>query len=383
MATLPEAGYPMAEISDDGGVLITKPAASGGLVSVGTVAEQMLYEIGDPQAYLLPDVACDFSGVTLTQVAPDRVRVAGARGHGAPEGYKVSATCGDGFRAGQIWTLYGRDAGTKAEHFARAVFARSSAVLRQAGLEDFTETSYEVIGAETHFGSARRVGAVREVDLKIAARHPSPKGIGVLLKEMVGMALTAPPGLTGFAGARAKPSPVVRLFSMVVPKDRVQIRVDCEGQVEACDDSVDRSFDPAALSPQQVPQADFASGRDLVGVPLEVLAWGRSGDKGNKANIGIIARHPEYLPFIAAQLTAQRVGELFEHFLAPDQGEPVERFYLPGTNALNFLLHEVLGGGGVASLRADPQGKGYAQVLLAETVQVPVELAEQAGWSEH
>ena len=373
--SLPEAGYPIAEISENGEVVITKPAGTGGVVNEGTVAEQMLYEIGDPQAYLLPDVACDFSRVSLAQAGADRVVVRGARGHGAPSGYKVSATYADGFRAGHVWTMYGRDADIKAQRLAQGIFARSSAILQQAGLPDFTETSYEVIGAESHYGPARQVGPVREVDVKIAAKHPSARGIGILLKEMVGMALTAPPGLTGFAGARAKPSPVVRLFSMIVPKDRVQITVDCEGETVSCDDTVADAFDPATVSRHDAPLA--ASDTDSVEVPLESLAWGRSGDKGDKANIGIIARHPDFLPHIASQVTAQRVAELFRHFLAPGQDEPVECFYMPGPPALNFLLHEVLGGGGVASLRVDPQGKGYAQVLLAETVRVPRQLAEQ------
>ena len=375
--SLPEAGYPIGEISENGDVVITKPDGTGGIVNTGTVAEQMLYEIGDPQAYLLPDVACDFSQVSVKQTGENRVLVQGARGNGAPEGYKVSATYADGFRAGHIWTMYGRDADTKAERLAEAIFSRSSAILRQAGLPDFTETSYEVIGAESHYGPARQVGAVREGDGKIAAQHPSPKGIGVLLKEMVGMALTAPPGLTGFAGARAKPSPVVRLFSMIVPKDQVHITVDCEGEAVECGDTVDRIFEAASISHHALPEV--ALPEDGVAVPLESLAWGRSGDKGNKANIGIIARHPAFLPFIATQITVQRVADLFQHFLSPDQSEPVECFYMPGPHALNFLLHDALGGGGVASLRVDPQGKGYAQVLLAETVQVPRQLAEQHG----
>jgi hypothetical protein len=377
--TLPEAGYPMGEISENGDVIITKPEGSGGVVNVGTVAEQMLYEIGDPQAYLLPDVACDFSGVTLTQAAENRVAVRGARGTGAPDSYKVSATYADGFRAGHIWTMYGRDADTKAERLAGGIFTRARAILQQAGLPDFTETSYEVIGAETHYGPARRVGAVREVDVKIAAKHPSPKGIGVFLKEMVGMALTAPPGLTGFAGARAKPSPVVRLFSTTVSKQQVQVTVDCEGDIVNCDDVVDDVFDPDSITHHRAPEA--SPGVDSVSIPLEALAWGRSGDKGDKANIGVIARHPDFLPYIAAQITTGRVAELFDHFLQKDQAEPVERFYLPGPHAFNFLLHDVLGGGGVASLRADPQGKGYAQVLLAETVRVPRQLAEQHALS--
>ena len=112
-------------------------------------------------------------------------------------------------------------------------------------------------------------------------------------------------------------------------------------------------------------------------VPLEALAWGRSGDKGNKANIGIIARQAEFVPYIAEHITEATITELFCHFLAVGQTKPVERFYLPGSNAFNFLLHEVLGGGGIASLRSDPQGKGYAQVVLAEAVQVPRDLAER------
>jgi hypothetical protein len=375
--TLPDAGYPLAEISDNGDVIITKPEGSGGVVNVGTVAEQMLYEIGDPQAYLLPDVACDFSAVTLNQAGEDRVVVRGARGNGEPEGYKVSATYADGYRAGHIWTLYGRDADTKAKHLAEGIFTRSRAMLQQAGLPDFTETSYEVIGAESHYGPRRQVGAVREVDVKIAAKHPSPRGIGIFLKEMVGMALTAPPGLTGFAGARAKPSPVVRLFSTIVPKQQVEVTVDCEGEIVDCVDEPGRAFEPGSIVHHVAPEA--APGADSLAVSLEAMAWGRSGDKGDKANIGIIARHPDFLPYIAAQITVERVAELFGHFLQPDQAEPVERFYLPGPHAFNFLLHNVLGGGGVASLRADPQGKGYAQVLLAETVRVPRQLAEHHG----
>ena len=373
--TLPEAGYPIAEVSDNGDIVITKPTGTGGTVTVGTVAEQMLYEIGDPRAYLLPDVACDFSGVELQQEDTDRVSVRGARGHGAPEGYKVSATYADGFRAGHIWTMYGRDADIKAEKLAESIFSRARMMLQQAGLPDFSETSCEVIGAESHYGPARRVERVREVDVKIAAKHDSARGIGVLLKEMVGMALTAPPGLTGFAGARAKPSPVVRLFSMIVPKKDVDITVECQGERFRCNDTVTEVFREGQHSSPVPPEA--AAGGDAVAVPLEALAWGRSGDKGNKANIGIIARHSTFVPYIAGQITPARVAGLFCHFLAAGQDRPVERFYLPGPAAFNFLLHDVLGGGGVASLRTDPQGKGYAQLLLAESVLVPPDLAAQ------
>ncbi|MBN7797939.1 acyclic terpene utilization AtuA family protein [Parahaliea mediterranea] len=371
---LDEAGYPLATIAGDGSFEVHKGAGTGGLVSVGTVAEQMLYEIGDPGAYLLPDVACDFTSVQLEQVAEHRVRVSGAAGRGAPDSYKASATWADGFRAGHIWTVYGRDAGARARHFAGGVFRRAAAALEKAGLPPFTETCCEVIGEESHFGGARAVGAVREVDMKLAVRHASPKGIGIFLKEMTGLALTAPPGLTGFAGARAKPSPVVRLFSLRVPKTEVAISVDVEGEVARCDDPLPTE---AAAPPPVHEPPEAGPGDTGVEVPLETLAWARSGDKGNKANVGVIARHADFVPYIASALDEARVADCFAHFLAPGQARPVERFYLPGSRAFNYLLHEVLGGGGVASLRSDPQGKGYSQILLAQPVAVPASLAER------
>lgn len=369
---LDEAGYPLATIGADGAFEVHKPAGTGGQVSVGTVAEQMLYEIGDPGAYVLPDVTCDFTGVAIEAAGEHRVRVSGAAGRPGPATYKASATWADGFRAGHIWTCYGRDAGRRARQFADGVFRRVEATLARAGLAPLTETCCEIIGEESHFGAAGDPQHVREVDLKMAVRHPDAKGIGIFLKEMTGLALTAPPGLTGFAGARAKPSPVVRLFSLAVPKSAVSITVDVEGESRRCDDPDTRA--PAGPAPAHAPpQAGPAE--DCVELPLEALAWARSGDKGNKANIGVIARHRDFLPWIARALDEERVAASFAHFLAPGQARPVERFYLPGTGAFNFLLHDVLGGGGVASLRSDPQGKGYSQVLLEHPVAVPASLA--------
>jgi hypothetical protein len=374
--SLPRAGYPIAEVSADGGFVVGKPAGSGGEVSVGTVGEQMLYEIGDPRAYTLPDVVCDFSAVTLEQEGPDRVRVSGARGRGVPGHYKVCATWADGFRAGQLWTLYGRDAARKAEHLAAAIFERTAQVLDDAGLAPLSERSVEILGTETHFGTAARVSDAREVDVKIAARHPSAKGIGVFLKEMVGLALTAPPGLTGFAGARPKPTPVVRLFSFLLAKEQVRIAVECDGYAPVWLPAETGAAMPAEAAPEPPAAGECI---DPVPVPLEALAFGRSGDKGDKANIGLLARDADFLPWIAAAMTEDAVARYFAHFLAPGQSRPVERFYLPGSHALNFLLHNVLGGGGVASLRADPQGKGYAQLLLAESVDIPRALALRHG----
>tara|TARA_R110001592_G_C13192961_1_gene753454 strand:+ start:1593 stop:3398 length:1806 start_codon:yes stop_codon:yes gene_type:complete len=367
-------GYPIAEISADGSFICTKPAGTGGLVNVGTVAEQMLYEIGDPQAYMLPDVVCDFSTATLEQVGDNRVKVAGATGRPAPDTYKVSATYADQFRGGTYMTFYGIDADRKARALGEAVFEAARTVFKAHGLADFSETSIELIGAESQFGKFAEIKSSREVAMKLAAKHPDAIGIGILLKEAVGLGLATPPGLSGFAGGRPKPSPVVRLFSFTIPKNKVAVRILINADELACNEAYGEAFDVAAIA--RVPAPVVANEGDTVEVPLVALAWGRSGDKGNKANVGIIARKAEYLPHIYSALTEAVVSERFAHFLADTSAGNVERFLLPGSNAINFLLHNALGGGGVASLRNDAQGKGYAQLLLCCTVPIPATMAE-------
>jgi hypothetical protein len=367
-----DIGYPIAEVSSDGTFVCTKPEDTGGLVSVGTVSEQMLYEIGDPQAYALPDVVCDFSNVTIEQVGQDRVRVSGAKGRSAPDSYKVCATYADGFRGGVMMTFYGIDADRKARCFAEATFERAGRLLELLGLPAYTETSLEIIGAESQYGERRRIEGAREVVMKIAVKHPEALGVGVLLKEMTGLALATPPGLSGFAGSRPKPSPVIRLFSFLIPKAEIEINVEHAGDKQAL---APESRAPVESSTPPTPAPPIASetGEAMVEVPLVALAWGRSGDKGDKANVGIIARDAKYLPYIWASLTEDAVSACYSHFL---EGS-VERFLLPGANAMNFLLHDVLGGGGMASLRNDPQGKGYAQLLLEHPIAVPESLARE------
>ena len=371
-----DIGYPIAEVAKDGTFVCTKPAASGGLVTPHTVGEQLLYEIGDPRAYMLPDVVCDFSGVSLEQQAADRVGVRGARGHPPPAEYKVSATWADGFRAGLVWFFCGFEADRKARVFADAALQRARRSLSGAGLADFTETCVELIGDESHYGARRAVSGSREVAVKIAARHPESKALVLLLQEVTGLALGGPPGLTGFAGGRPKPSPVIRLFSFTQPKQDLEILIELDDRQWAHHApepaaAFDRSKCSRPAEPAPVPDA-----ADHVEVPLIRLAVARSGDKGDKANIGVMARRPEFLPWIWAALTEQAVARAFAHFLDGRAATAVERFYLPGSEAANFLLHGVLGGGGIASLRNDPQGKTFAQLLLDYPIRVPRALLE-------
>ncbi|WP_339692771.1 acyclic terpene utilization AtuA family protein [uncultured Parasphingorhabdus sp.] len=370
-------GYPIGTVSAAGSFTVTKPEGTAGCVTVGTVSEQMLYEIGDPQAYMLPDVVCDFSKVEIVQTGPNMVQVSPAQGYPAPDHYKTCLTYAEGFRGGTSVSFYGFDAARKAQKFCDNVLVRANNILRGHNLGDYSETSVEIIGAGSQFGDFAPSHEPREVVAKIAAKHSEAAAIGILLRELTGLGLATPPGLSGFSGARAKPSPVVRLFSYLTPKGALPVEIDVDGKTIAFQDADGAAFDPAAIQRPQPPQAP--DGQDAVtNVPLIRLAWARSGDKGNKANIGVIARDPAYLPYIWAALTTDSVAERFGHFIAGGaDAAKVEKYSLPGSHAINFLIDTILGGGGMASIRNDAQGKGYSQILLAHPVAIPAALADK------
>jgi hypothetical protein len=369
--SLVDVGYPIATVFADGSCDISKPRDTGGLVSVGTVCEQLLYEIGDPGAYYLPDVICDFTHVDVTQLDAERVRVEGAIGAGVPEQLKVSMTWADGWRLGGIWFYVGASASRRARSFGESAVARARAKLTTMKAPDFDEVLIELVGDGSHFGAYALESETREVAVKVAAKHQDKRALMLLLKELSGVGLAAPAGLAGFAGTRPKPSPVVRLFSFLRDRNTVAIELDDGIQRQAFTDSGSSLSTQSRSVAPEVPAVD--SDVATVQVPLERLAWGRSGDKGNKANIGVIARKASYLPWIAATLTEACVSERLAHFMGSGA---VARYYLPGISALNFLIDDVLGGGGVASLRNDPQGKTYAQILLQTPVAIPAGLLE-------
>ncbi len=365
-------GYPIATVYEDGSCDLGKPEDSGGLVSVGTVTEQLIYEIGDPHAYLLPDVTCDFSGVKVEAITADCVHVSGAKGRSAPESLKVSATWADGFRIGLMIPYVGFDAGEKAQVFADLAIGRAETVIKKFGAPGYQEVSVEIVGAGSQVGAASvSRGTYEEVVLKIAARHVDQRAAGLLLRELTGLGLSVAPGMTTFNGGRPRPSPVVRLFSFLVERSAVSPQVFLEGEPVPFEPVIATGAAPVVGGAAVLEEA--ASDEEMVDVPLIRLAYARSGDKGDKANVGVIARKAEWLPWIAAALSEDVVAQTFAHF---NPGK-VARFYLPGCHALNFLIDDVLGGGGIASLRLDPQAKAYSQTLLTQSVPVPQSIAQE------
>lgn len=368
-------GFPIAEIDALANIVITKPTGSGGLVTPLSVGEQMLYEIGDPQAYLLPDVICDFSAVRLTQQGPDRVAVSGARGRAPGGQYKVSATSPDGYKCTASCLMAGIDAVAKAQRVSQAILARTREMFRQRGWEDYRQTSVELLGSEATYGPQSKRRDTREVVIKIAASHPRKEALVLFSREIAQAATGMAPGLTGIVGGRPTVYPIIRLYSFLIDKRVCQLTLGMDGQTVPVDLSASVSTQRDRRSPVQTPVPLPAGEPDAL-VPLVRLAVARSGDKGNHSNIGVIARDPTYLPWIAASLSESAVADWMAHVLDPLQGR-VTRWYLPGSHSLNFLLEDSLGGGGVASLRIDPQGKAFAQQLLEMPVAVPRSLLEK------
>ncbi|MGO4831737.1 acyclic terpene utilization AtuA family protein, partial [Rhizobiaceae sp. 2RAB30] len=376
-----------AECRADGSFELTKPADTGGLVSPMTVGEQIVYEVGDPAAYVLPDVTCDWTAVKLEQTGKDRVRVSGAKGRAPTDSFKVSATYADGYRAAVTMMIVGHDAVEKAETVGKAILARSTRLMKEAGMPGFSETSVEVLGGEASYGESSRAGASREVVLKIAVRHPNKEALQIFGREIYPAATAMAQGLTGFAGGRPEPQPVVRLFSFLAQKDGVPVEVEIDGNVipvktSLAHTAVSSSPGEHPASSQSSTPSDGLGEQKVATIPLIALAHGRSGDKGDIANIGVLARRPEFLPVLRQVLTPETVRTYLAHFA---KGE-VERFEWPGLDGFNFLLHQGLGGGGIASLRHDPQGKAMAQILMDMPVDVPAAWLEQdgllAGWNE-
>jgi hypothetical protein len=365
-------GFPIVEVSADGQFTVSKVDGTGGLISELSVAEQLLYEIGDPRAYLLPDVICDFSQVKLQQQGKNRVHLHGAKGLPPTDQYKVSATYPDGFRCTASCLIAGIDAVAKAERVSQAIINKTSELFSQRGWAPYTDINIELLGSEATYGPHAQRQDCREVVVKLAVRHPNKQALVLFAREIAQAATGMAPGLTGIVGGRPTVYPLIRLFSFLIDKSVCPLQVDFLGERHACELPVAEPLNTSIeLIDPPKPQ-----GRADANVPLVKLAVARSGDKGNHSNIGVIARDPEYLPWIAEALTPEVIVDWMSHVLDPIHGR-VERWYLPGSHSLNFLLENALGGGGIASLRIDPQGKAFAQQLLEIPIAVPQHIADQ------
>jgi hypothetical protein len=207
--------------------------------------------------------------------------------------------------------------------------------------------------------------------VRVVVDHPMKAALEIFAREVAPAGTSWSPGTTSPGGGRPSPSPLITPLSFLLDKRALAVGFVIDG--ERTEVPIPR---PGGVVPERntpPPAAWVEPDEPMVEVPLIRLAWARSGDKGNLSNIGVIARRAEWLPLIWARLTPEAVKAYFAHLV----GGRVERFHLPGISAINFLLHDALDGGGPASTRIDPLGKGMGQMLLDMPVAVPPSIAAQ------
>ncbi|KAI9498069.1 hypothetical protein BDB00DRAFT_755277 [Zychaea mexicana] len=331
-------GYPIVEFEESGEFVVTKPVKTGGLVTVGTVAEQILYETLDPALYILADVILDMRQVQLTQVGDNRVHVKGAKGYQATPFVKCCGIFMDGWSVNGTLIIGGEDAKGKAEAVGKAIIARARRILKERGIGDFREFNIEPLGTEIAlFGANARSHATREVVLRVSAVHNDRKALQMLSNEIMAPVTCMAPG-TGF-GNQAIPLPNLVHFPCLLPKSKSTTEYLIGSSSQRVDwDDWDDALTYQNIPPlPPIPTASETSG--LVKTKLISVAFGRSGDKGDVSNVGIIARDPKYLPYIKRSVTEEVIGNYMQHLC---QGS-VKRYELPGLLAFNFVLTHALG----------------------------------------
>lgn len=211
-----DIGFPIAEVYPNSDLYITKHEQSGGCVCLGSVTEQLLYEIGDPTEYITPDCIADFTSIRLEETAKDRVRIFGVKGRPLTEFYKVSVAYADGYKASGQLTYAWPDALEKAK--------KADAVLRQRlenlGLK-FDEIRTEYLGLNSCHGPLSHIPdrcEINEVVLKVSVRAHDREAVARFGAEIAPLILTGPPTVTGFAGGRPKPSQIAAFWPALIPK---------------------------------------------------------------------------------------------------------------------------------------------------------------------
>ncbi|MFE7614763.1 acyclic terpene utilization AtuA family protein [Streptomyces sp. NPDC057496] len=356
-------GFPVAEIHADGSSVITKHDGTGGVVDLGTVTAQLLYETGGAR-YAGPDVTARLDTVRLTQDGPDRVRISGVRGEAPPPALKVGLNRLGDWRNEVVFVLTGLDIEEKArlvrEQFADAL-TRSGTAPDEVRWELARTDRADAATEETASALLRLV--VRDRDQETVGRAVSGAAIELALGSYPGFHVTAPPG---------KGAPYGVFEARYVPADEVEhVAVLPDGRREVLEPPArTRALEDAEPPPLPTPLDPGPTRR----APLGLVAGARSGDKGGDANVGVWVRDDEAWRWLAHELTVERFREL----LPETAGLTVVRHVLPNLRALNFTVHGLLGEGVAAQHRFDPQAKAVGEWLRSRHLPIPVSLLETA-----
>jgi hypothetical protein len=358
---LEHPGFPIAEMHEDGSCMITKHEGTGGLVSVGTVTAQLLYEIDKP-AYVNPDVVARFDSIQVEQAAPDRVRISDVRGEPAPANVKVCLNYLGGYRNEMTFVLTGLDIDEKA--------ALAERTLRRA-LDVKQFDSFHIDLARTDKPNAF-TNQQAAAFLKVAVKSQDVQKVDrAFSSAIIEMALASYPGFFG-----TTPPTDATPFGVYWP---TLVPADVPNHAVVLEDGSRIPIPPTQPGPDvrlDVPRPklpDMSTGPTR-SAPLGRLFGARSGDKGGNANVGVWARDIQGYAWLEKYLTAER----FRQLVPETAGLEIRRYELPNLKALNFLVVGLLGEGVASSVRFDPQAKSLGEYLRARMVELPLALLESS-----
>ena len=358
--TYRKIGFPLAEMDADGSFVVTKHAGTGGLVSVGTVTAQLLYEIDAPR-YLNPDVTARFDTIRLAQDGPDRVKVTGVKGEPPPPTTKLCLNYMGGFRNGMTFVLTGLDIPEKAKLIEDTFWPMVG------GKEGFAEAHVSLVRGDREDPESNEAASAY---LKITAKDPDPAKVGrAFSNKAIEMALAHYPGFH-MTSPPTEESPYAVYWPALVPSELIEQVVHVDGR----EVTISPVLPPASAAAAAVPAVRLlpAPSGLATRAPLGRLFGTRSGDKGGNANLGVWATSPGAYAWLAETLTAERLKQL----LPECRGLAVERHLLPNILALNFVIKGLLGDGVSSSTRSDPQAKSLGEYLRARVVELPAALLE-------
>ena len=348
-------GYPIAEIFEDGSFTITKHPGTGGLVSVGTVTAQLLYEISSP-AYMNPDVIGHFDTLKIEQESDERVHVSGCRGSSAPKTHKVCINLSGGFRNGSEILLTGLDIEEKAKLVTDLIFDNVG------GKEQFDKVDIQLIRTDKEDPNSNEEA---QASLRISVMSSNPDLVGRLFSaKTTELALASIPGYTGRAGIAT--GHFIEYWPALVDSKFIKENVHIDGKtIEVIPTS---QMDYEEIYYQKEPYENIVP--EISGykkVPFGKLYGTRSGDKGGCANLGVWAKQQDAYSYLFEFLTVEKIKELL-----PDLKEfEIDRYELPNILSLNFYVHGILQDGVSSSTRLDGQAKSLGEYLRAKNIEVP------------
>lgn len=355
-------GYPIAEIESDGSFTVTKHPGTGGLVSVGTITAQLLYEIKAP-AYLNPDVIAHFDTMKIEQAGIDRVRISECKGSSPPPTHKVCVNTQGEHKQSLEVLLTGLDIEKKAALYIDQIFHNLG------GTEQYDDVDIQLIRSDKENPATNEEA---HAALRITITSSDPSKLGRLFQaKITELGLAAIPGNTGRGAAGYNGAPVIAYWPTLIDSQKVTERVHFAGIKTDVLPTQRLDYDEIYYQepPFSIPELEPTTTKQI---PFGRLFGTRSGDKGGAANCGVWARSFEAYQFLYHYLTIEQFK-----VLAPDMASyRIERYEMPNLHALNFYIHDVLGEGVSSNHRIDKQAKSFGEYLRAKIINVPEHLTK-------